>query len=271
MVETWGPYALALMAGLIAGSFTTTLIHRMPKMQAAEVCDGSDAAGTSETLNMWLPASHCPACLTPLGVRDLLPLVSWLSLRGRCRHCGQHIPPMYPLVEASLALLACLLVMAFGFGVQALAGLIFVTFLLALAVIDARTLTLPDALTLSLLWLGLLFNVMEMFTDLASAVIGAFAGYAILWLLFQAHRLIRGVDGMGYGDFKLLAAIGAWLGWQDLPAVVLIASMTGLIWALLRWKKGAGRLSGQLPFAPFLALGGLAGLFIQGPIEWIRL
>ena len=271
MVETWAQYALALMAGLIAGSFTTTLIHRMPKIQTAQTSDLQSAATGSEELTMWLPGSHCPACLTPLGMRDLVPLVSWLSLRGRCRHCGARISPMYPLVEATLALLACLLVMVFGFSFQALAGLIFVTGLLALAVIDARTLTLPDVVTLSLLWLGLLFNVMDIFADLASAVIGAFAGYGILWLLFQLHRLIRGVEGMGYGDFKLLAAIGAWLGWQDLPAVVLIASISGLLWALLRWKKTGEGLSGQVPFAPFLALGGLAGLFIQGPIEWIQL
>lgn len=271
MVETWAHYALALMAGLIAGSFTTTLIHRMPRIQTAQQSNHPDAATPSGKLTMWLPASHCPACLTPLGLRDLVPLLSWLSLRGHCRHCGVRISPTYPLVEGALALLACLLVMVFGLSVQALAGLVFVTGLLALAVIDARTLTLPDALTLSLLWLGLLLNVMDMFTDLASAVIGAFAGYGILWLLYQAHRLIRGVEGMGYGDFKLLAAIGAWLGWQDLPVVVLIASMCGLIWALLRWKQGAAGLSGQVPFAPFLALGGLAGLFIQGPIAWMNL
>lgn len=271
MDEIWGQYALALIAGLIAGSFTTTLIHRMPMIHAAQLRDAPDAAGSHEKFNMWLPGSHCPACLTPLGARDLLPLVSWLSLRGRCRHCAKRISPMYPLVEAGLALLACLLVMRFGFSFEALAGLVFVTGLLALAVIDARTFTLPDVLTLSLLWLGLLLNVMEMFADLASAVIGAFAGYGILWMLFQAHKLIRGVEGMGYGDFKLIAAIGAWLGWQDLPAVVLIASVSGLFWALLRWKKAGAELGGQLPFAPFLALGGLAGLFVQGPIEWIRL
>ena len=271
MVEVLGQYALALMAGLIAGSFTTTLIYRMPKIQAAQVGGVSDSDAGGDKLSMWLPGSHCPSCLTPLGLRDLLPLVSWLSLRGRCRHCHAGISSMYPLVEVTLALLACLLVMVFGFSFQALAGLIFVTGLLALAVIDARTLTLPDIATLSLLWLGLLFNVMDLFADLASAVIGAFAGYGILWLLFHAHKLLRGVEGMGYGDFKLLAAIGAWLGWQDLPAVVLIASMSGLIWAVVRWKKIGAGLGGQVPFAPFLALGALAGLFIEGPILWMRL
>lgn len=271
MVEAWAQYALALMAGLIAGSFTTTLIHRMPKIQAAQVGDVQGADASGEALTMWLPGSHCPACLTPLGMQDLVPLLSWLFLRGRCRHCAVSISPMYPLVEATLTLLACLMVMLFGFSLQALAGLIFVTGLLALAVIDARTLTLPDVLTLSLLWLGLLVNVMDTFADLASAVIGAFAGYGILWILFQLHRLIRGVEGMGYGDFKLLAAIGAWLGWQDLPAVVLIASMSGLIWALLRSRAGRVGLKGQVPFAPFLALGGVTGLLIQAPIEWIPL
>ena len=260
IIHPWAQYALAALAGLIAGSFTTTLIYRVPRLTAGPV--------QGDRLSMWLPRSHCPECLTTLKASELVPLVSWARARGRCRHCGVRINAMYPLVEASLAMLACALVFAFGFGVQALAGLVFLACLLALSVIDGRTLMLPDVLTLSLLWIGLLVNVMVLFTDLQSAVIGAFAGYAILWTLTRLHALVRGIEGMGYGDFKLLAAIGAWLGWQALPLVLLVASLTGLAWALPRLIRGQAGLSGQVPFAPFLSLGGAAALIMDGTHLW---
>ncbi len=247
-------YSFAIMAGLIAGSFTTTLIHRMPKL--------STETAKGDQLSMWLPGSHCPKCLMSLKPRDLVPLVSWALARGRCRQCGVRIDAMYPLVEAALALIACVLVLTFGFGVQALAGLVFALCLLALSVIDARTLRLPDVLNLSLLWLGLLCNVMELFTDLASAVIGAFAGYTALWIVMQAHRMIRRIEGLGYGDFKLLAAIGAWVGWQDLPVVLLIASVSGLLWVLPQLIRGRADFAAQMPFAPFLSIGGMAAILL---------
>ena len=265
MLAPWLQYAAAIAAGLIAGSFATTLIHRMPRI-SAQPAEG-------DQLSMWLPHSHCPECLTRLTPSDLVPLLSWARTRGRCRHCGVRINAMYPLVEGTLALLACALVFAFGFGAQALAGLVFLTCLMALSVIDARTLTLPDVLTLSLLWLGLLFNVMEVFTDLQSAVIGAFAGYAFLWMLTRVHALVRGIEGMGYGDFKLLAAIGAWLGWQHLAMVLLIASLCGLLWALPRLLRARASFKGpnfkeQVPFAPFLSLGALAALMMDAMEVW---
>ncbi len=253
-------YSFAILAGLIAGSFTTTLIHRMPNITGEALED--------EQLSMWLPGSHCPKCLTPLKSRDLLPLVSWALARGCCRYCGARIDPMYPLVEASLAVFACVLVFAFGFSVEALSGLVFALCLLALSVIDARTLRLPDVLTLGLLWLGLMCNVMELFTDLASAVIGAFAGYAVLWVVMHAHRMIRRIEGMGYGDFKLLAAIGAWTGWQDLPVVLLIASVTGLLMKLPQLIRGRADFAAELPFAPFLSLGGFVALTIDSVNLW---
>ncbi len=262
-IHSFIQYGFAMLAGLIAGSFTTTLIHRMPKL--------TRGVAEAEQLSMWLPGSHCPKCLTRLKPRDLIPLVSWALARGRCRYCGARINAMYPLVEASLALIACALVFVFGFSVHALAGLVFALCLLALSVIDARTLTLPDVLTLSLLWLGLLCNVMELFTDLASAVIGAFAGYAVLWAVMHAHRLIRRIEGMGYGDFKLLAAIGAWLGWQELPAVLLIASVSGLLWALPRILRDRADFGGQVPFAPFLSIGGLAAMMMGETMNHITL
>ncbi|MCY4039847.1 MAG: A24 family peptidase, partial [Gammaproteobacteria bacterium] len=214
------------------------------------------------------PGSHCPKCLTPLKPRDLVPLASWALARGCCRYCGARIDAMYPLVEAALAAFACVLVFIFGFGFEALAGLVFALCLLALSVIDARTLRLPDVLTLGLLWLGLLCNVMELFADLASAVIGAFAGYAVLWAVMHAHRIIRRIEGMGYGDFKLLAAIGAWTGWQDLPVVLLIASVTGLLWALQQFIRGRADFADEVPFAPFLSLGGVVALITDGGNLW---
>lgn len=257
-------YGFAIVAGLIAGSFTTTLIHRIPKLAAQADVDG-------DRLSMWLPASHCPKCLTRLKVRDLVPLFSWASARGRCRYCGVRIDPMYPLVEATLAVLACALLLVFGFGVQALSALVLVACLLALSVIDIRTFTVPDVLTLSLLWLGLLVNVMETFTDLKSAVIGAFAGYAVLWTVTRVHALVRKMEGMGHGDFKLLAAIGAWLGWQDLPVVLLIGSAGGLVWALPRLVRGHAEFTGQIPFAPFLSFGGLLALMMHDTGFWFGL
>ncbi len=296
MVEVWAQYLLALLAGLVVGSFVTTLVYRLPRMQAApnryrpcEACvqrpaesphNASSETAYGRRLNLWLPRSHCPLCLAPLAPLDLLPLLSWAILGGRCRHCGDRIAPLYPCIEAVLALLACLLVLVFGFGAQSLAGLVLLSGLLALSVIDIRTFTLPDVATLSLLWLGLLCNVMGLFTDLASAVIGAFLGYSVLWLLYQVHRLIRGVEGMGYGDFKLLAAIGAWLGWQELPGVVLAASASGLLWALWHWishrirTSRGGRqahldinLGMRIPFAPFLAFGSLVALLHPLPVS----
>ena len=267
MVEIWPQYLLALMAGLIAGSFTTTLIYRLPKIQDARNAPGRE--DDPPELSMWWPGSHCPVCATPLAVLDLVPLLSWIFLRGRCRHCQAPIPAHYPKVEAGLAILACLLVANFGFGVEALSGLVFVTCLVALSVIDSRTLTLPDVLTLSLLWAGLLVNVMDLFTDLASAVIGAFVGYAVLWGVYQVHRLLRGIEGLGYGDFKLLAGIGAWLGWQDLALVVMVGALSGLVWALVRHKREGLRATTEIPFGPFLALGGLVGLFMKEPLVWL--
>lgn len=264
MAEVWAHYLLALLAGLVAGSFTTTLIYRLPRMQEALFRQGE----ADRSLSMWWPRSHCITCSHSLSVGDLVPLLSWVFLRGRCRHCDARIAVDYPLVEAVLAILACLLVAIFGFGPQALAGLVFVTCLVALSVIDARTLTLPDVLTLSFLWLGLLLNIADLFADLTSAVIGAFVGYAFLWSLFQLHRWLRGVEGMGYGDFKLLAGIGAWLGWQDLPLVVMVAAMSGLLWASILWLRDGLNSSARIPFGPFLSIGALAGLFLREPFQW---
>ena len=264
MADVWAQYLLAALAGLVAGSFTTTLIYRLPRMCGAQAGQG----GADRSLSMWWPRSHCTDCGHTLGVRDLVPFLSWVFLRGRCRYCDARIAATYPLVEASLAILACLLVAIFGFGLHALAGLVFVTCLLALSVIDARTLMLPDVLTLSFLWLGLLINIADSFADLTSAVIGAFVGYAVLWTLYQLHRWLRGVEGMGYGDFKLLAGIGAWLGWQDLPLVVMVGAMSGLVWASILWLRGRLDSGFRMPFGPFLSIGALAGLLLRESFQW---
>ncbi|TDR76746.1 prepilin peptidase [Paludibacterium purpuratum] len=238
---------MAMLAGVLIGSFLNVLIHRLPRMASGDAPDGYTLA--------W-PRSHCPACGHTLHARHLIPLLSWLALRGRCGFCRSAISPRYPLVELATALL-------FGFlawrqaelGLLA-GGLAFTACLIALTVIDLETGLLPDNLTLPLLWGGLLFNLHGQRVPLDEAVLGAVAGYGVLWGLYWLHRLASGREGLGYGDFKLLAAIGAWLGWRALPPLLLMSSLTGLCVAGILMLFGRMSRRDALPFGPFLALSG---------------
>ena len=258
--------ALSAMLGLFVGSFLNVVIHRLPQMmerdwqaQAAEL--RGEPTPHIEHFNLATPRSRCPHCGHLITALENIPLISYLALRGRCRHCGAGIGKRYPIVEALSALLSGYAAWYFGFGLAAVAALLFIWTLLALAFIDIDTQLLPDDLTLPLLWLGLLFNLGDTFTDLSSAVIGAMAGYLVLWAVYWLFKLATGKEGMGYGDFKLLAAIGAWLGWQILPLTLLLSSLVGALVGIALIVFARHGRNVPIPFGPYLAAAGLIALF----------
>ncbi len=261
-----GVWALPLAAlfGLMIGSFLNVVIHRLPLMmqreweqEARAVLEQADPAGTPpQRFDLWWPRSRCPECSREIRARENIPILSFLLLRGRCPGCAARISWQYPLVELLTAVLFTATIWHFGPTATGLVALLFTGFLIAASGIDARTTLLPDQLTLPLLWLGLAANHFGLFTDLESAVIGAMAGYLSLWLVYHGFRLLTGKEGMGYGDFKLLAAIGAWLGWQALPVVLLLASLVGAIVGIaLILLRGRDR-NIPIPFGPYLAAAG---------------
>ena len=260
---------IAAVVGLCVGSFLNVVIHRLPKMlergwraQCAELNGESHAA--EPTYNLVVPRSACPACGQRINVWQNIPVVSWLVLHGRCAGCKAPISVRYPVVEVLGALVAACAVWRFGATPAGLAACILLWSLLALTVIDFDTQLLPDNITLPLVWLGLIVNLGEVFTALPNAVIGAVAGYLSLWTIYWLFKLIRGKEGMGYGDFKLLAALGAWLGWQVLPVIVLLSSVVGAaIGITLIVFKGRDH-SVPMAFGPYLAIAGALALFF-GP------
>ena len=268
-----GPWAVALLValvGLCVGSFLNVVIHRVPKMlergweaQAAEI--RGEAPAAQSPYNLVVPRSACPSCGHRIGALENVPVVAWLALKGKCSSCGTPISPRYPLVEALGALLALAALWRFGVTWQGAAACAFLWTLTALTFIDFDTQYLPDSLTLPLVWAGLLVNMFELFVPLKTAVIGAVAGYLSLWTVYWLFKLVRGKEGMGYGDFKLLAALGAWLGWQMLPLIVLLSSVVGAaIGLLLIVFKGRDH-SVPLAFGPYLAIAGAIALFF-GPV-----
>lgn len=267
--------ASCLILGLIIGSFLNVVVHRLPIMlerewreQCEELAREGAASGphTSqlprERFNLVVPRSACPSCGAPIRALQNVPILSYLALRGRCAQCRAPISPRYPLVEALTGLLSAVVAWRLGFGWPALAGLVLTWFLVALAFIDLDHQLLPDKLTLPLLWLGLALSLWlphargaPVPVDLRSSLIGAIAGYLSLWCVYHLFRLATGKEGMGYGDFKLLAALGAWLGWQMLLPIVLIAAAVGAVaGAILLTLKGRDRGT-PIPFGPFLAAG----------------
>lgn len=258
---------LAVLLGLMVGSFLNVVIHRLPLMmerdwrtQCAELLGQPDPNAGQPTLSLWGPRSHCPHCGHLIAAVENIPLLSYVRQRGRCAHCGAAISVQYPLVEASSALLAGIVAGTLGFGWPAAAALVFTWVLLAASVIDFRHQLLPDDLILPLLWLGLGAALFGLFADLPSAVVGAMAGYLALWSVYQVFRLLTGKEGMGHGDFKLLAALGAWTGWQYLVTIVLLSSLVGAIFGLaLILLRGRDRRI-PMPFGPFLAAAGWIAL-----------
>ena len=254
---------LAGLLGLIVGSFLNVVIHRLPHMmerewrqQALELLEPDTEHPAAETYNLLLPHSHCPHCKTEIKAWQNLPIISYLILRGRCGQCRHPISARYPLVEALTAALSMVVAWQYGFN-WAAGGMILLTWgLISLSMIDADTQLLPDALVLPLLWLGLIANSFGLYTDLNTALWGAIAGYLSLWSVYWVFKLITGKEGMGYGDFKLLAATGAWLGWQIIPGAILIAAITGLLYAMVASLRGKRESGKPIAFGPFLAVAG---------------
>ena len=258
----------SVIFGLMVGSFLNVVIHRLPKMmENTEKAYVAEAYGVKPTealpikYNIVSPRSACPTCGHSISALENVPIISWLMLGGKCKGCKAKISRRYPLIEALTGLLIGAVAYKFGYSFTSLFAFIFVFALVALTFIDFDTQLLPDDITLPLLWLGLIFNFNTGFTDLKSAVLGAILGYLILWSVYWLFKIVTGKEGMGYGDFKLLAAIGAWFGWQILPAVILLSSVVGAmigIGLIIFKGKGGGT---AIPFGPFLALGGIAALF----------
>lgn len=259
------PFVAGLL-GLLVGSFLNVVIHRLPRMmerewqtQCAEL--HGEEFPEAETLSLLSPRSRCPTCGHGIGALENVPIISWLALRGKCSHCRTPISARYPIVEALTGLLTGFAAAHFGFEWSALGAILLIWSLIALAFIDFDTTYLPDAITLPLLWCGLLFNLQGAFADLPAAVIGAMAGYISLWSVYWAFKLLTRKEGMGYGDFKLLAALGAWLGWQMLPLIVLLSSLVGAIVGILLIILAKKGRNVPIPFGPYLATAGLLALF----------
>ena len=257
---------LCLVFGLVVGSFLNVVIHRLPKMmerdwhiQSAEL--RGEAVPQGEKFNLFVPRSRCPACSHRISVVENIPLVSWAILRGRCSACKARFGIRYPVVELLGGIAAVWPAMHFGFSAAAFAAMVFLWCIIAASFIDFDTQLLPDAITLPLLWLGLLVNAAGLFTDLRSAVIGAAAGYLALWSVYWLFKLATGKEGMGFGDFKLLAAIGAWCGWQVLPLTILLSSFIGAAVGIGLMVFARHGRSVPIPFGPYLGAAGIVALF----------
>lgn len=261
-----GFLAAAVLFGLLVGSFLNVVIHRLPRMmerewaaQCAEM--RGEPVSENEPFSLARPRSRCPECGHAIGALENIPILSYLWLHGRCRGCGAHISWRYPLIEALTGILFGLSAWHFGPTPAAAGAMLFVAAMVSLAFIDFDTQLLPDDITLPLVWAGLLFNLLGVYADLPSAVIGAVIGYLILWSVYWLFKLATGKEGMGYGDFKLLAAIGAWLGWQMLPLTILFSSVVGVVISVILMVSAGRSRHTPMPFGPYLAVAGLIALF----------
>jgi leader peptidase (prepilin peptidase) / N-methyltransferase len=254
------------LLGLVVGSFLNVVILRLPVMlerawrrdcrEFLELPEEPQAA----PFNLIVPRSQCPSCGHQITAGENVPILSYLVLGGRCSSCHTPISIRYPLIEAATAAVSLLIALRFGASLQTVAALLFGWSLICLTMIDADRQILPDAITLPLLWLGLVFNSQNLFVSAESAIVGAVAGYGILWLVFHGFRLATGKEGMGYGDFKLLAALGAWLGWQALPTIIILSSAVGATFGLAMISTGKLERSNPIPFGPYLAIAGIIAL-----------
>ncbi|MCP1267864.1 prepilin peptidase [Aeromonas hydrophila] len=263
----WLYFSLVFLFSLMIGSFLNVVIHRLPIMLEREwqaeylgYFNPETQPQQEERYNLMVPRSACPHCGHAITAMENIPLLSWLWLKGRCRACQAPISARYPLVELLTALLSLVVAATYPPGWGLLAALLLIWVLVALTFIDLDKMLLPDQLTLPLLWGGLLFNLAGGFAPLADAVIGAMAGYLVLWSLYWAFKLLTGKEGMGYGDFKLLAALGAWLGWQALPIVLLLSSLVGAFIGIALILLRNHHQNKPIPFGPYLAIAGWIAL-----------
>lgn len=261
-----GLAAMAGLLGLCVGSFLNVVIHRLPKIMEqewhAQCADlRGETASTVAQLSLAKPRSRCPTCGHQITAGENIPVLSYLLLKGKCAGCGTSISLRYPIIEIFTGLLSAYTAWHFGATLATAGGLLLVWSLIAVAAIDFDTQLLPDSITLPLLWLGLCFNLGTTYVDLPTAVIGAMAGYLSLWTVFWLFKIATGKEGMGYGDFKLLAALGAWLGWQMLPTIIMLSSVVGaLVGITLIIVARRGR-NVPIPFGPYLAAAGIIALF----------
>jgi leader peptidase (prepilin peptidase)/N-methyltransferase len=266
-----GPTIAAVVFGLLIGSFLNVVIYRIPKMMQREsdnyvAHESGKELPHTDRFNLWVPRSACPHCGHQITALENIPVISWLVLRGKCSACKAPISARYPAIELLTGLLSGLLIWTFGSGWLGLATLLFLWLLLAMTFIDFDTQLLPDDLTYPLLWAGLLVNMHGLIVHLHDAVIGAMAGYLVLWSIYWLFKLATGKEGMGYGDFKLLAALGAWLGWKALPTIILLSSVVGAVVGIsliVFAKRGRDK---PIPFGPYLAAAGLIALLYGEPI-----
>ncbi|PUA16377.1 A24 family peptidase [Glaciimonas sp. PCH181] len=265
------PAIFAIIFGLLIGSFLNVVIHRLPLMMQRE-SDNYVAQESGQELphtdryNLTVPRSACPQCHHQIGALENIPVISYLALGGKCKSCKTPISSRYPIVELLTGALSGFLIWQFGSGWIGMATLSFTYLLIAMTFIDADTQLLPDDLTLSLLWIGLLINIGGTFVPLTDAVIGAAAGYLALWSIYWLFKLVTGKEGMGYGDFKLLAALGAWLGWKMLPIIILLSSMVGAVVGIALIVFSRRGRDKPIPFGPYLAGAGMLALLYGKPI-----
>lgn len=271
---------VSVVLGLLVGSFLNVVIYRLPLMMKADwrrECQTFlqlPVDGIEQPFNLSLPHSHCPVCQAPVRAWQNIPVLSYVLLRGRCAHCGVAIALRYPLIEAFTGLVSGLVAWKFGYGWPLLFALILSWSLIALSFIDIDEQLLPDSITLPLLWLGLWLSVFEVYVDSQTSIVGAIAGYLSLWTVYQLFKLATGKEGMGYGDFKLLALLGAWLGWQALPLIIVLSSAVGAVYgiSMLALKR---HQSGQpMPFGPYLAAAGWLALLWGNDINhwyWLHM
>jgi len=256
-------YIMVTVIGVLVGSFLNVVIYRLPIMmerdwqrECAEYFPDANINIEEEVFNLVVPRSRCPECGHLIGSTENIPIFSWLFQRGRCKHCHCKISKRYPSIELLTGLLSLIVAYIIPFGWPLLFALLFTWILVCLTFIDFDTMLLPDQLTLPLLWLGLLININGTFVGVTDAVLGAAFGYLSLWSIYWAFKLITGKEGMGYGDFKLLAALGAWFGWQALPLIILISSLAGAIIGVGLILASKDKKSRPMPFGPYLAIAG---------------
>lgn len=263
----------AVLFGLAVGSFLNVVIHRLPKMldrewkaQCLEYLGTAapqapqPAESAQPVYNLVVPRSGCPSCGHRITMLENIPILSYLFLRGRCSACGTRISMRYPIVEALTGVVSGYIAWRFGFTLAVMFALVFSWALIALTFIDADTQLLPDDITLPLMWIGLIANLGGTFTDLNSAVLGALLGYLTLWAVYWCFKILTGKEGMGYGDFKLLAALGAWLGWQMLPLIILLSATVGAVVGIVGILIAGREKGARIPYGPYLAAAGLIAL-----------
>jgi leader peptidase (prepilin peptidase)/N-methyltransferase len=270
-----GDLAISLIAGLFGllfGSFLNVVIHRLPKMMQREsdnyvAEESGQPPPHTDRYNLMVPRSACPHCDHQITALENIPVVSYLVLRGKCSNCKAPISARYPAIELLTGALSVAMIWHFGSGLAGLSSLLFLYLLVAMTFIDFDTQLLPDDLTYPLLWAGLIMNLNGTFVPLHEAVIGAAAGYLVLWSIYWLFKLATGKEGMGYGDFKLLAALGAWMGWTMLPTIILLSSVVGAVVGICLIVFAKRGRNNPIPFGPYLAAAGLIAMLYGAPLS----